>query len=71
MEIAAFVIVCWVGVKLAVHTLAHPSLHVIPHDFAESAGWKLTFYAVLLAIALCGWFLSGGKSKDKKPSKAA
>ncbi|MEK0317582.1 TerC family protein [Cohnella sp. 56] len=61
LEIAAFVIVGWVGVKLAVHTLAHPSLHVIPHAFAESTGWKLTFYAVLILIAVCGWFLSGGK----------
>ncbi|WP_256760430.1 TerC family protein [Cohnella sp. WQ 127256] len=70
LEVAAFVIVGWVGVKLAVHTLAHPSLNVIPHDFAESTGWKLTFYVVLLGIALTGWLLSG-KSKDKEPSKAA
>ncbi|QJD86037.1 TerC family protein [Cohnella herbarum] len=71
LEIAAFVIVGWVGVKLAVHTLAHPSLHVIPHDFAESTTWKLIFYAVLLIIALSGWFLSGNKSKDREPSKVA
>ncbi|MDI4649199.1 TerC family protein [Cohnella hashimotonis] len=63
LEIAAFVIVGWVGVKLAVHTLAHPSLHVIPHDFAESAAWKLTFYVVLILIAVGGWLLSGGKGK--------
>ncbi|MCR2804576.1 TerC family protein [Paenibacillus soyae] len=62
LEIAAFCIVGWVGVKLAVHTLAHPSLHVIPHDFAESTGWKLTFYAVLVGIAAAGWFLSGKKT---------
>ncbi|MFC4600872.1 TerC family protein [Cohnella hongkongensis] len=71
LEIAAFVIVGWVGVKLAVHTLAHPSLHVIPHDFAESTGWKLTFYAVLLIIALSGWFLSGKKNKDNESVRAA
>jgi YkoY family integral membrane protein len=71
LEVAAFVIVGWVGVKLAVHTLAHPSLHVIPHDFAESTGWKLTFYVVLLLIAACGWFLSGRKSKEKEPAKVA
>jgi YkoY family integral membrane protein len=71
LEIAAFVIVGWVGVKLAVHTLAHPSLHVIPHDFADSTGWKLTFYVVLLLIAICGWFLSGRRSKDKEPVNAA
>jgi YkoY family integral membrane protein len=66
LEVAAFVIVGWVGVKLAVHTLAHPALHVIPHDFAESTGWKLTFYAVLVLIAACGWFLSGSKGKNHK-----
>jgi len=71
LEIAAFVIVGWVGVKLAVHTLAHPSLHVIPHDFAESTGWKITFYAVLLIIAAGGWFLSGKKDKDKGSVRAA
>ncbi|WP_025679211.1 TerC family protein [Paenibacillus massiliensis] len=65
LEIAAFFIVGWVGVKLGVHTLAHPAVHVIPHDFAESTGWKLTFYAVLIIIAVAGWFLSGSKQKEK------
>ncbi|RED53026.1 MULTISPECIES: TerC family protein [Cohnella] len=71
LEVAAFVIVGWVGVKLAVHTLAHPSLHVIPHEFAESTGWKITFYVVLLAIALGGWFLSGKKRKSGESAHAA
>ena len=66
LEIAAFVIVGWVGVKLAVHTLSHPSVHIIPHSFAESTGWKLTFYIVLVLIAASGWFLSS----DKKPAPA-
>lgn len=72
LEIAAFVIVGWVGVKLAVHTLAHESLGVISHDFAESLGWKLTFYAVLIAIAVGGWFLSGKKqvSEDREKLSA-
>ncbi|WP_138755941.1 TerC family protein [Paenibacillus sinopodophylli] len=71
LEVAAFFIVGWVGVKLAVHTLAHPSLHVIPHDFAESTGWKLTFYVVLVLIAVIGWMVSGGKDKQNQESKAA
>ncbi|MFC4099328.1 TerC family protein [Paenibacillus xanthanilyticus] len=71
LEVAAFCIVGWVGVKLAVHTLAHPSIHVIPHDFAESTAWKLTFYAVLIVIAVSGWFLSGSKDKEKQASHAA
>lgn len=69
LEIAAFAIVGWVGVKLAVHTLAHEALGVIPHHFAESLGWKLTFYAVLILIAVCGWFLSGKKQVGEKQEK--
>lgn len=71
LEVAAFCIVGWVGVKLAVHTLAHPSLHVIPHDFAESTAWKVTFYVVLLLIAVSGWIISGSKEKQDQVSKAA
>ncbi|OCA87535.1 hypothetical protein A8F94_06610 [Bacillus sp. FJAT-27225] len=62
LEIAAFAIVGWVGVKLSVYTLSHPALAVLPEGFATSTGWKLTFYAVLILIALAGWFLS----KEKK-----
>ena len=69
LEIAAFFIVGWVGVKLAVHTLAHEALGVISHDFAESFGWKITFYAVLILIAVCGWFLSGKKQPSENREK--
>ncbi|MCK0472208.1 TerC family protein [Halalkalibacter sp. APA_J-10(15)] len=65
LEVAAFVIVGWVGVKLAVYTLCHPALDVLPETFAESTEWKITFYLVLIAIALAGWFLS----KEKKVSE--
>ncbi|MFC0014086.1 MULTISPECIES: TerC family protein [Allobacillus] len=63
LETAAFIIVGWVGVKLLVLTLAHEDIALIPHDFAESTIWKLTFYIVLVLIALIGWF-SSGPSKD-------
>ncbi|GGJ14813.1 TerC family protein [Paenibacillus hunanensis] len=66
LEIAAFVIVGWVGVKLAVITLAHPALAVIPEHFPENKLWKLSFYVVLVAIALAGWFLS---SKREVPAE--
>ncbi|RFU68958.1 hypothetical protein D0469_10750 [Peribacillus saganii] len=62
LEIAAFMIVGWVGVKLSVYTLSHPELAVLPEGFASSFGWKATFYTVLILIALGGWFLS----KEKK-----
>ncbi len=58
LEIAAFAIVGWVGVKLAVLTLGHEDIGLIPYDFAHSTGWKLTFYFVLIAIALGGWFFA-------------
>jgi YkoY family integral membrane protein len=61
LEVAAFVIVGWVGIKLLVHTLAHEKVHILSHDFAESAAWKATFYIVLVAIAVSGWFLSNPK----------
>lgn len=68
LEVAAFCIVGWVGVKLLVHTLAHPELAIISHGFAESSAWKATFYIVLVGIAVAGWFLSKpeGAVKSKK-----
>jgi YkoY family integral membrane protein len=67
LEIAAFVIVGWVGVKLSVYTLSHPELAILPEGFAKSPEWKITFYVVLILIALGGWFLSKEK-KDETPS---
>ncbi len=67
LEIAAFTIVGWVGVKLAVLTLAHPDVGIIPYEFAHSKMWKLTFYIVLIGIATIGWFLS----KDKAAKQSA
>ncbi|MFD2655706.1 TerC family protein [Gracilibacillus thailandensis] len=63
LEMAAFVIVGWVGIKLVVSVLAHEDIHLIPHDFPHSTPWKLTFYIILVAIAVAGWFLSS-KKKD-------
>jgi YkoY family integral membrane protein len=65
LEIAAFGIVGWVGVKLAVLTLAHPAIGILSESFAHSTEWKLTFYAVLVGIAAAGWFLSNEKVPEE------
>ncbi len=65
LEIAAFVIVGWVGVKLALIVFAHPDIALIPYGFPHSTTWKLIFYTVLVGIAVVGWFLSGRDSKKK------
>ncbi|MBT2684994.1 TerC family protein [Bacillus sp. ISL-37] len=67
LEIAAFAIVGWVGVKLAVLTLGHKDIGVISYEFAHSVEWKLFFYTVLLGIAATGWFMS----KEKAVKQAA
>jgi len=65
LEIAAFMIVGWVGIKLAVFTLSHPALGVISEEFAHSTAWKITFYTILVSIAVGGWLISGMKKQEK------
>lgn len=66
LEVAAFTIVGWVGIKLAVLTLAHPDLGVIPENFPHSTIWKAIFWSVMVIIILVGWF-----SDKFKTNKAA
>ncbi|MEH7445033.1 TerC family protein [Bacillus sp. JJ1122] len=61
LETAAFLIVGWVGVKLAVFTLAHPEIGVIDRHFPESLIWKLIFWIVLISIAIGGYIFSARK----------
>jgi YkoY family integral membrane protein len=64
LEIAAFMIVGWVGIKLGIHTFSHPAIDVISEEFTHSIAWKISFYAVLIGIALIGWFFSKEKDLD-------
>ncbi|WP_181347701.1 TerC family protein [Thalassobacillus sp. CUG 92003] len=64
LEVAAFVIVGWVGVKLVVTTLAHPNIQVLDEHFAHSTLWKVIFYSVLVLIAVLGWVLSNKKETE-------
>ncbi|ATH95271.1 membrane protein [Bacillus glycinifermentans] len=66
LETAAFLIVGWVGVKLALYTLAHPQIHIVSEHFIHSGTWKLIFWAVLIAIALGGWFMTNPKKQEKR-----
>lgn len=61
LETAAFLIVGWVGVKLAVFTLAHPEIGVLDRHFPESFIWKLIFWIVLISIAVGGYVFSARK----------
>src|SRR5699024_12841828 len=40
LEVAACIIVGWVGVTVAVRTLAHETFGIIPPEFPHSARWK-------------------------------
>ncbi|SDC01990.1 integral membrane protein, YkoY family [Terribacillus halophilus] len=71
LEVAAFIIVGWVGVKLVVSTLSHDALGILPHDFAHSTPWKLIFYGVLVAIAVIGWIVSGKNKVEHKKEDSA
>lgn len=64
LETTAYAIVAWVGVKLAVITLAHEDIGALSSHFPHSTGWTIVFYAVLVAIAVLGWF-----APSNKPSK--
>ena len=67
LEKAAFLIVGWVGVKLAVFVASHEAIGWLDKGFSKSLEWKLFFWAVLLAIFAWGWF-SGAKKPEKLKS---
>ncbi|PFA62901.1 hypothetical protein CN378_17835 [Bacillus sp. AFS015802] len=70
LESAAFVVVGWVGVKLAVYALAHPSLGVISYEFAMGSVWKGIFWSVLIGIGIVGWVKSKPKGDSSQASVA-
>ncbi|MGR6835989.1 TerC family protein [Syntrophomonas erecta] len=70
LETTAYLIVGWVGVKLAIHSLAHPGLHVLSPTIPHSPVWKITFWLVLITIAVAGWFLSKDESKTVQNAAA-
>lgn len=65
LETTAYAVVAWVGVKLAVITLAHVDIGVLDHHFPHSTVWTLIFYVVLVGIALLGWFAPSSKEHSQ------
>lgn len=63
LEITAYAIVAWVGVKLAIITLSHEDIGILDPHFPHSTAWTTIFYGVLVGIALIGWFVPRNKSK--------
>lgn len=66
LEVTAFIIVAWVGVKLAVFALSHPNLAIIQEGFGKGIVWKIVFWLVLLLIGVIGWFMSKEKVEETK-----
>ncbi|HLR02967.1 MAG TPA: TerC family protein [Virgibacillus sp.] len=68
LETVAYLIVAWVGIKLAVITLSHEKVGILDADFPHTTGWTMTFWGVLVAIVIIGWFISGrtGPKTGKK-----
>ena len=60
LEIAAFLIVGWVVLKLFVIAAAHEKLGLIPHDFPHSTLWTVIFWVVFT------WIISLGNISIKK-----
>jgi YkoY family integral membrane protein len=60
LELAAYLIVAWIGVKLAIVTLGHPQLGVLPEELPQATWYKVVFWSVMVALFLWG-FLSSRK----------
>lgn len=63
LEVSAFLIVGWVGIKLVVIVLSHPKIALFNEHFPESALWQTIFWSVLLLLLVGGWLSSIKKSK--------
>lgn len=65
LELAAFLIVAWVGIKLFVIAAAHDSLGYLPHDFPHSTLWTIIFWIVLFGLLVFG-ILYSKKLNERK-----
>lgn len=70
LETGAFLIVGWVGVKLAVLALGHEKLAIIDPHFPHSITWKIIFWVVLLGLAIGSYVVSVAKKKKETNEEA-
>lgn len=66
LESAAFLLVGWVGVKLAVLTLAHPRVAVLEYAFPNSFTWKAIFWTVFIGILVSGYVVAKKQSRTEE-----
>lgn len=63
LELSAFLIVAWVGIKLFIISFAHENLALIPKEFPHSITWNVIFWTVLIFILIIGYFCSESLNK--------
>ncbi|MCS6966580.1 MAG: TerC family protein [Candidatus Kapabacteria bacterium] len=66
LEVAAYLIVGWIGIKLAIVALGHPALGVLPEALPQTAWYKVVFWSVMLGLFL--WGLVGVRAPAGPPS---
>ena len=64
--ILVFVRICH---KPSPYTLAHPQINIVSEHFIHSGTWKFIFWAVLIAIALGGWFMTNPNKHENKAAE--
>src|SRR5699024_10304989 len=57
LEVAAFVFICWVGIKLVLLVVGHTKVLLLRDGVVHSTAGKSVFYICRVIIALTGWFL--------------
>ncbi|WP_037985701.1 TerC family protein [Thalassobacillus devorans] len=72
IEKAAFIIVAWVGVKLAIHTLENKNvtLGLIHEGFTHSLWWKVIFWGVMIMIIVIAAIIAKRKNTASNQSEA-
>lgn len=67
LELAAFLIVAWVGIKLFVIAAANPALGYLDEHFPHSTQWTIVFWIVMFALLAFGvWYSNKLNARKNK-----